>query len=358
VRLTKSALQIFLALETGATSYTRLIEETGLARSTVSREVTRLSELGLVGKRRDGGGIVVEPQATALVESLGQTRESVPHIDLAEFLTPARLRILWFLSAPRTVSDITPFVEVSQRRVRQVLTTLRRRQMATETDRGVQLRLEYESLQQFAATVFSEFRAAEIRSVSPDATTLWSSPNETLYTTPKPLDDVPENTFETGLRAFSRWGLTFRSSAGPMYYETSLDGLSEPSVEKVIAHTLVRRADGRRLAYCTVLLAEAVLRRECDPERLERVTEHCGVGDLGRRLVPLVAVGDDGGRVSARDGDEGHDNLDGGLSPSPDRIRTTAKQYGVDIDTAASEIADSIDANLWEFADNNQSLKR
>lgn len=345
--VTKSSLQTLLALDAGAARYDQLVEETGLSRSTISREVTRLSELDLVGKRRDGAGVVVRPQATAIVESLGQTRESIPHVDLSEFLTPARLRILWFLSAPRTISDITSFVSVSQRRVRQGLTTLRRRQMARETDRGVQLRPEYEPLQQLAATVFEEFRATEIRSEFPDATTLWSSPNETLYTTPKPLDDVPENTFETGLRAFSRWELTFRSSAGPMYYETDIDGASEPSVEEVIAHTLARRADGRRLAYCTVLFAEAVLGGEGDPERLERVTEHCGVGDLGRRLVTLVAVGDDDVHdAPPRSGDDGHEVPEGKLSPPPDRIRTTAEQYGVDIDTAASELADSIDANL------------
>lgn len=347
MRLTKSALQIFLALETGATSYTRLVEETGLARSTVSREVTRLSELGLVGKRRDSGEIVVESQATTIVESLGQTRESVPHIDLAEFLTPARLRTLWFLSEPRTASDVASFTDVTPRRVRQVLTILKRRQMAVEMDCGVQLQTEYEPLQALAEAVFDEFWAAEIRSSSSAATTVWSSPHETLYATPEPVDPAPENTFETGLRAFSRWGLTFRRSTDPMYYETNSEELGRPSAEDVIAHTLCRRADNRRILYCTVLFAEAVSRGLGDCDRLERVADHCGVARLGSLLAPLIVASRSGfpsGSVNQQDDEQVFSHRE--LLPSPGRIRTTAEQYGVDIDAAASELEDSIDENL------------
>jgi DNA-binding transcriptional ArsR family regulator len=368
VRFVTSDLQVLVGLEDGARQYGELTEVTGLARSTVSRSVTRLSAHDIVERDQSGRAVTVRPQPTSVVDSIGTVRESAPHLDLYEFLTLARLRVVWFLTAPRPPSAIASFTDVSVNRVRQVLMTLQKRQIATETDAGVRLRADYEPLQSLAESVFDLFHGAEIEHEHPDATVVWTAPKEALFSasTAEASGSSDATVVETGLRQFTRWGLEFRSPSSPMYYRSTLSDSRGPTAMEAIVHTLCRRADNRRLTYSAVLLAEAVTNGSFSRNRFLELADYYGVVDVARYLPALVVVSTESmpreqrRRRSERAGRQstGSENSESATGkpdrsavvrdrlPSPVRVRDTAMQYGVDIAEASEKLERCVDTDL------------
>ncbi|MEZ3115034.1 hypothetical protein RYH80_03760 [Halobaculum sp. MBLA0147] len=305
--------------------------------------------------------MTVRPGPTSIVDRIAAVRESVPQLGLQEFLTMARLRVLWFLTAPRTASEIAQFTDVGEARVRQVLTELRRRQIATETETGVRLRPKYEPLQSLAQSVFDVFHAAEIQREWPESTVVWTAPHETLFTAPSfdGADSLDGTVTQTGLDQFTQWGLEFRSSSTPLYYRSTHSEETTLTAMDVIAHTLCRRADNRRVEYSAVLLAEAVTEEPFSQDRFRKLGTHYGVSEIVECLPSLVVASTEPGEVDRRrtsietagTTDRGQVDLSAftrSLLPSPGRVRDTAVQYGVDISTASEKLGDLGDGSLFE----------
>jgi DNA-binding transcriptional ArsR family regulator len=360
VRFVTSDLQVLVGLEAGARQYQDLTDRTGLARSTVSRSVTRLSDHGIVEQHQDGRAMTVRPGPTSVVDGIGAVRESAPQLGLQEFLTMARLRVLWFLTAPRTASEIAQFTDVGETRARQVLAELRRRQIATETETGVRLRPKYEPLQSLAESVFDVFHTAEIKTELPESTVVWTAPHEALFTAPSfdGADSLDGTVTQTGLDQFTQWGLEFRSSSTPLYYRSTRSEKTTLTAMDVIVHTLCRQVDNRRAEYSAVLLAEAVTNGTFSQDRFLRLVDHYDVEEVGQYLPPLIvasAESEKAGRrrtsrretsVATSSGEPRESTLIRSLFPSPRRVRDTAGQYDVDISKAGEGLRDAVDGSL------------
>lgn len=352
-----SDLQVIAGLEAGARQYRDLIDRTGLARSTISKSVSRLSERGIVERDQSGRTVTVRPQPTSVVDEMATVRESAPQLDLQEFLTVSRLRVVWFLTAPRTPSEIARFSDVDEPRVRQILTALQKRQVATETGGQVRLRSKYEPLQSLAECVFNLFYAAEIDSMYRSPTVIWTAPHEALFTAPSAggCESLDGTVTETGLDQFIRWGLEFRSSSSPVYYYSELPDTGTLATTDVIVHTLCRRVDNRRVEYSALLVAEAVVDGDFVHEQFLELTDHYGVREVGEYLAALVVASAESAEPGRRhrsvrrtDAATARSERDRSTPahewlPSPARVRDTAVQYGVDISAASEKLKDAID---------------
>ena len=355
MRFVTSDLQVLVGLEAGARQYRDLIDRTGLARSTVSRSVTRLSNHEIVRREQSGRAVTVRPGPTSVVDSVAAVRESAPQLGLQEFLTMARLRVVWFLTAPRTASEIAQFTDVGAARVRQILTELRRRQIATETETGVRLRPKYEPLQSLAESVFDVFHTAEINAECPESTVVWTAPHEALFTAPSfdGADSLDGTVTQTGLARFTQWGLELRRSSTPLYYRSTRSEETTLTAMDVIAHTLCRQVDNRRAEYSAVLLAEAVTDGTFSHDRFLRLVDHYDVEGVGQYLPPLVVASAESEKAGRRrtsgratnvatSSDEPRESTLIRRLPSPRRVRDTAEQYGVDISKAGEALGGAV----------------
>ncbi len=352
-------IQLLVALGNTPSRYPELTQETGLATSTVSRTVGRLESLGLIERRRDGKEIVVERRTTGVDTSLDWVSESVPFLPLGEFLTPPRLRVLWFLDSECTPEEIEPFLPIGRERVRQLLVELEKRQLATRNGK-TRLREEFSSLHSLAHQLFAHYQRESIREAVPEGSVVWTGPEERLLTLPDGVDEYDDDEFVvTGLAAAERWGLKFRSWAGPLLYGLVSEDQPTVSVEEVIAHILRRRTDNRRIEYAALLAARAVTRDSFDSGWFETVAEHYGVQITAGFIRPLVVLaGTPNVAITERDSAE---ELNTSLLrphwlsdvtsnqssrvlsqirdqyPSPKRVAETAAKYDVEISTAAKE---------------------
>lgn len=241
-----------------------LVDETAHSREHVYRVLDSLRDDGLVVESREQHNRRrVRLAETPVTEAYRRLATELGHVPWPEVLSPATLRVCWYLDEPRRVATIAERLGVSRQAVHRTLAPLKGRAMLSPSGPEYALTEGMEPLFAFARAVATHEHRRRVRRVAPTATVEWCDPKRTLARVQRPGDadalDADEDWEPTGLARFEEHGLEFGLAGEPAFW---YDPLGDPSAADVVCHTLVVEADARRVSYAMLLVEAASIGRE------------------------------------------------------------------------------------------------
>jgi len=270
--------------------------------------------------------------------ALDNAEDSVPHVDLPDFLTPSLVTVLYWLDSPLGPSEIAARVTLSRVRVQQLLATLVRRQFVTKPTRGqYELKSEYQKISALAEAVARHTQRVELKEVLPDATIIWAAPCEALVVPGESTRNLAEKLVDdaewtvTGLAAFHRFGFDVTIADTPLFYRNTAETSPvEVTAADAVCHALCRRVEHRLIRFCALVVLKGVVENQLSLAELRDTAVTYGVE---REISVLL-------EFLQQRGDE--DTLPADLAssfPTWERLVDTGMQYDFDVEQGVAQLS-------------------
>ncbi|WP_049930958.1 winged helix-turn-helix domain-containing protein [Halosimplex carlsbadense] len=262
---TKAGLAVLDVLSTGREATPQeLAGETGYSRKQVYRVMDELLDAGLLSESRvQRNQRVVRVTSDPVVEAYRTLISKLNHVDWVELLTPATIRVCWYLDQPRCVTTIADRLGISRQAVHKALSPLKNRMMLVPSGPEYALADDIYPLLEFSRAVVKHEHRTRVRQIAPSATVAWCDPNRALVQVHDSEDtDALHATEEwdvTGLARFEMYGLQFFLAGEPAFWYAPDDDLTSA---EVVCHTLALDADSRRVSYAMLLIETEQIDRE------------------------------------------------------------------------------------------------
>lgn len=190
-----------------------------------------------------------------VVEAYRHLVSKLGHIEWLDCLSPATLRVCWYLDTPRRVAAIADRLQLTRQGVHNALAPLKNRAMLTPSGPTYALSEDLQPLLAFARAVVTHDHRSRVRAVAPSATVAWCDPKRALVRV-QAADDTAslhssQDWEETGLAGFHRYGLEFFRAGEPAFWYAP-DGAVSPA--GLVCHTLVLDRGSRRVSYAMLLV--------------------------------------------------------------------------------------------------------
>jgi DNA-binding MarR family transcriptional regulator len=263
--LTKASLAVVDALSTGReVTPDELATEAGYSRDHIYDVLDELLENGLLTEARGSKNRrLVRVTDHPVVESYRDVRSKLGHIDWTEILSPATLRVCWYLDEPRRASEIADRLGITRQGVHNALSPLKHRAMLSPSGPEYALSDDLSPLLRFAREVVTHEHRSRVRKLAPSATVEWSDPKRALVRVQTSEDTTAlESAAEwrmTGLARFQEYGLQFFLAGEPAFWYAP-DEVLTPS--EVVCHTLVLDSGSRRVSYSMLLIEKLDIDQE------------------------------------------------------------------------------------------------
>ena len=263
--LTKAGLAVLDVLSSGReATLDDLVAETEHSRTHIYRVLDDLFTTGLLTESRGHHNQRrVRVTDHPVVEAYRHLTSKLGHVEWSDLLSPATVRVCWYLDEPRRVSAIAARLNISRQGVHGALSPLKDRAMLSPAGPEYALADDMHPLLEFVHTVVAHEHRERVRSLAPSATVAWCDPKRALIRVHEPEDtDVLQSTDEwqlTGLAKFRGFGLQFFLSGEPAFWYAPTEELT-PS--EVVCHTLVLESDSRRMSYAMLLIETAEIGEE------------------------------------------------------------------------------------------------
>lgn len=263
--LTKAGLAVLDVLMSGreATS-DELVAETEYSRKHVYRVLDDLLTAGLLSESRGHHNQRrVRVTDDPVVEAYRRLTSDLGHVEWPELLSPATVRVCWYLDEPRRVVAIAERLGISRQGVHSALSPLKDRAMLSPSGPEYALADDLQPLLEFVRAVVTHQHRERVRRLAPSATVEWCDPKRSLVRVHEPEDTSALQSSEdwqlTGLAKFREFGLQFFLSGEPAFW---YDCTGELTPAEVVCHTLVLDSDSRRTSYAMLLIEEADIGEE------------------------------------------------------------------------------------------------
>ncbi len=235
-----------------------LATETGHSRKQVYRVLDSLLDAGLVAEsRRQHNQRVVRTTDNPVVEAYRYLTANLNHVDWPELLSPATIRVCWYLDEPRRIAAIADRLGITRQAVHNSLAPLKNRAMLAPSGPDYALVDNLQPLLAFSQEVVTHEHRTRVRPLAPSATIEWCDPNRALVQVQTPEDtDALQHASEwdmTGLARFHEYGLQFFLAGEPAFWYAPDDALTPADM---VCHTLVLEADSRRVSYVMLLIEQ------------------------------------------------------------------------------------------------------
>lgn len=241
-----------------------LAEETVYSQKYIYRILNTLLESGLIEESRgQHNQRQVRVSAVPLVEAYRQLISQCGHVQWTEALSPATLRVCWYLDTPRRATTIADRLRISRQAVHDALSPLKGRAMLSPSGPEYALSDDMEPLLAFARAFVTHEHRQRVREHAPSTIVEWCDPKRALVRIQRSeetdvLQEV-ENWQVTGLAGFRKFGLTFYLSGQPVFWYGPEEELS---AAELICHTLLLERDPRRISYAMLLIEAASVEKE------------------------------------------------------------------------------------------------
>ncbi|QOS12008.1 ArsR family transcription regulator [Haloferax gibbonsii] len=314
--LSKTGVAVLNVLSSGREATVQeLAADTGNSRKQVYRVVDEMIEAGLVRETRGRHNLrVVRVTDDPVVEAYRRLASKLGHVEWPELLSPATVRVCWFLDEPRRVTAIADRLGITRQAVHKALSPLKNRAMLAPSGPEYALADDLRPLLEFARAVVAHEHRVRVRALAPSATVEWYDPKRALVRVHDPEDTDTLQSAEdwelTGLARFQAYGLRFFLAGEPAFWYAPDDPLTPADV---VCHTLVLDADSRRSSYALLLIEKEGIDREA-------LTETATWYGVERTISQMYAFLDENVEAS----DEGGVRL-----PSPGEYAALKDQYGV-----------------------------
>jgi DNA-binding MarR family transcriptional regulator len=255
--LSKAGIDILDTLITGSdATLNELVAETEYSRKHVYRVVDDLSAAGLLTESRGHHNQRrVRVTDDPVVEAYRRLASELGHVEWPELLSPATVRVCWYLDEPRRVVAIADRLGVSRQAIHNALSSLKDRAMLSPSGPEYALTDDLEPLLEFIRTVVAHEHRTRTRSLAPSATIEWCDPKRALVRVHESADTDALQSAEdwqlTGLAKFRAFGLQFFLSGEPAFWYAPTEELTPA---EVVCHALVVENDPRRTSYAMLLI--------------------------------------------------------------------------------------------------------
>lgn len=286
--LSKAALTTLETLRTGREATPDdLVARTDYSRAHLYRVLDDLRDAGLlVESRGPNNQRRVRAAENAVVEAYRRLAAELDHVDWPALLSPATLRVCWYLDEPRRVTAIADRLGVSRQRVHKVLSPLNDRAMLDPAGPDYALADDLEQLWEFARAVVAHDHRSRVRRLAPSATVEWEDPTHALVRVHDPDDTDALRSADdwrlTGVGKFREYGLEFFLSGEPAFWYAPDEAELAPA--EVVCHALVLGADSRRTSYAMLLVESEELSESSVAEVAEKYGLESAVTTLYRAL--------------------------------------------------------------------------
>lgn len=287
-----------------------LVADLSYAQGTVTNALNRLEKHGLVDRERRNRETIVYPTEARCHELLQSLSATHPHVDFPALLTSSMLAMLYYLDAeePVTAHTLTVKSGYSRATIFRNLRTLTNRAMMVKDRSRYQLTDEFEDLQRFATELYHHLHRNRVQRDIGSGTIVWESHDEFLVRTDEPV--VKSDYHQTGLEAFSEYGLEFFTTS-EHYYFYSQDRESLSPAE-LACHLLLIDDDARYRKYVLLLLAAT----QVSADEVESVAAQYGLQETFNSFLAYLRT----------KGDEQSPS-----TPPWEEIQSLANQYGIEI---------------------------
>jgi len=314
--LTKAGLAVLDSLSAGGEATPdELAEETEYSQHHIYDVLDSLLADGLLtevrgSKNRRHVRVTDHP----VVESYRGLRSKLGHVDWADLLSPATLRVCWYLDEPRRVTEIADRLNITRQGVHNALSPLKHRAMLSPSGPEYALSDDLSPLLTFAREVVIHDHRSRVREIAPSANIEWCDPKRALVRVQRSDDaSALESAADwqmTGLARFKEYGLQFFLAGEPAFWYAPDEDLT-PS--EVVCHTLVLDSGSRRISYAMLLIEKLNLDQDTLTETATWYDLEIVVGAMHRQL---------------RGEYEGSESLSIPL-PSKSEFMALKEQYGV-----------------------------
>jgi len=235
-----------------------LAVETGHSRKQIYRVVDDLLEADLVDEsRQHHNQRVVGATGDPVVEAYRHLTSKLSHVDWSELLSPATIRVCWYLDEPRRVTAIAARLGITRQAVHKALGPLKNRAMLAPSGPEYALSDDLQPLRDFAQEVVTHEHRTRVRTLAPSATIEWCDPTRALVQV-QTADDTDALQHApawdmTGLAAFHTYDLQFFLAGEPAFWYAPDDQLTPADL---VCHTLVLEAGSRRVSYAMLLIEQ------------------------------------------------------------------------------------------------------
>lgn len=255
--VSRAGLAVTDALSTGREATpSELATETGYSQTHLYEVLDVLLDSGLLVERRGPNNLRrVSVADHPVIEAYRTLQSELGHVDWAALLSPATLRVCWFLDEPRRVSEIAARLGITRQGVHKALSPLTDRAMLSPSGPEYAVSADLSPLLAFAQAVVTHEHRSRARAHAPSATVEWCDPNRALIRVQTAEDtdtllEVPDWQV-TGLGRFEAYGLQFFLAGQPAFWSAPDEELT-PS--EVVCHTLVLERGSRRVSYAMLLI--------------------------------------------------------------------------------------------------------
>jgi DNA-binding MarR family transcriptional regulator len=255
--LTKASLALLDALSAGREATPdELATETEYSQDHIYDILDELLEDGLLTEARGSKNRrLVRVTDHPVVEAYRDLRSKLGHVDWTEILSPATLRVCWYLDEPRRATEIAERLDITRQGVHNALSPLKHRAMLSPSGPEYALTDDLSPLLTFAREVVTHEHRSRARKLAPSATVEWCDPKRALVRVQTSEDTTAlESAAEwrvTGLARFQEYGLQFFLAGEPAFWYAPDEDLT-PS--EVVCHTLVLDSGSRRVSYSMLLI--------------------------------------------------------------------------------------------------------
>jgi DNA-binding MarR family transcriptional regulator len=263
--LTKASLALLDALSAGREATPdELATETEYSQDHIYDILDELLEDGLLTEARGSKNRrLVRVTDHPVVEAYRDLRSKLGHVDWTEILSPATLRVCWYLDEPRRATEIAERLDITRQGVHNALSPLKHRAMLSPSGPEYALTDDLSPLLTFAREVVTHEHRSRARKLAPSATVEWCDPKRALVRVQTSEDTTAlESAAEwrvTGLARFQEYGLQFFLAGEPAFWYAPDEDLT-PS--EVVCHTLVLDSGSRRVSYSMLLIEKLDIDQE------------------------------------------------------------------------------------------------
>ena len=264
--LSKGKLTIVDELITGREATPEeLATDTGYTRDHIYHLLDELIDAGLLREtRRHHNQRVVQITEHPVIEQYRMLTAEFSHVDWSELLTPATMRVCWYLNEPRRITSIADRLEISRQGVHKALSPLKNRAMLSPSGPEYALSDSIQPLLEFIQAVVVHDHQNRARDLAPSTTVEWCDPDRALIRVQERQDTeslyAAEEWEVTGLARFEQFGLQFFLAGEPVFWYATEETLTPA---EIVCHTLVLDSGSRRVSYSLLLIeAEAIAQQE------------------------------------------------------------------------------------------------
>ena len=198
-----------------------------------------------------------------ITEAYRTLRSKLGHVDWVDLLSPATLRVCWYLDKPRRATDIAERLGITRQSVHNALSPLKHRAMLSPSGPEYALSDDLSPLLAFVRAVVRHEHRSQVRELAPSATVEWCDPKRALVRVQTADDtdalEAASDWHLTGLARFEKYGLQFFLAGEPAFWYAPD---AELTPVDMVCHTLVLDSGSRRVSYAMLLIEKLDIDQE------------------------------------------------------------------------------------------------